>query len=362
MKHSIVLWLLFPCVVFAQNIQVEHYGSNPAVELSELWKIQFSGLSGSSNDIWMKAEVRRQSQLVYQASTEPLALSEGTQLIDQFKIQIRSRHFHESAWEDYVIATGRLPEGIYTGCVTVYKGQSELKTLCLEIRSENYSPPMLVYPYHGQELTSTTPVLSWLAPVPNAVQGITYQLRLVEQFEGQTAQEALLRNPARVNQGDIVGTSIPYPPDALSLEIDHNYAWQVEAYVGSTKIGITQVWAFRVVELNEHQKGLIRNQDYIELKAEMNPNPVSAIKRLNIKVVEQGSLSKYSIQVYDQHGSELNARLGSLKNRSGDNYHKIDLSRVRGIRHDTMYVVVLTDEETGQRYRMNVQYLDPDKL
>jgi len=363
MKWLIILCLCCSSFCFSQSLQIEHYGANPSMELSELWKLQIVGATASDlQNIWLKAEVKRGSNMVYEATTETIPLSQGLNLVDQFKIQIASQHFSEMELEPYVSSTGRLPTGQYSACVKVFQKQVELKTLCIEIRSDNYSPPMLIYPFNGQELSNTTPVLSWLAPVPNTIDGIDYTVKLVEQHEGQTAQEALLRNPLRMQAQEVPLTSMPYPSDALLLEVGKTYAWQVEAFVGSTNIGRTEVWSFKVVEVSEQLKRQIRNQDYVELTTQMASNPVAVIQKLNVKFVESGSRSKFGIAVFNESGEEVRGRLSALKNSSGDNYHSIDFSKLRGIRHKALYTVVFTNTETGQRYKLSLQYLDPDQL
>lgn len=363
MKWLILLCLCYSPFCFSQSLQIEHYGANPSMELSELWKLQIVGATVNDlQNIWLKAEVKQGGRMVYEATTETLPLSRGLNVVDQFKVQIASQHFNQMELEAYVTSTGRLPTGQYSACVRVFQEQVELKTLCIEIRSDNYSPPMLIYPFNGQELSNTTPVLSWLAPVPNAIDGIKYSIKLVEQFEGQTAQEALMRNPSRMQVGDLSLTSMPYPSDALPLEVDKTYAWQVEAFVGSTNIGHTEVWSFKVVEISDQLKRQIRNQDYVELKAHMASNPVAVVQKLNVKFVEGGSKSKFNISVFNEIGEEIKGRLSTLKNSSGDNYHIIDFSKLRGIKHKALYTVVFTNTETGERYKLNLQYLDPDQL
>lgn len=363
MKWLIVLCTCISTVGFSQALRVDHYGSNPSRELSELWKIQIAGDQTSNlKDVWLKAQVKQGSQSIFEASTDPIELSEGLNVLDQFKIQVARQRFSEMALEAYVTSTGKLPAGAYTGCVTVFQGQTELKTLCIEIIAENYSPPMLIYPFNGQELSNTSPVLSWLAPVPNAIDGISYSVKLVEQLQGQTPQEALLRNAAKMQIDKVVGTSMPYPSDALSLEIGNTYAWQVEAYVGPVSVGITQVWSFTVKELSSLLKQQIRNQDYIELSNKLSPNPVAVIQKVNVKFVELQARSKFTITVFTENGEELKGKIKALKNGNGDNYHSVDLSKLKGMKHEALYAVVFTDQESGARYRLNLQYLDPDKL
>lgn len=361
MKWILVVCSLFPFSAFTQGLQIEHYGANPAALLSELWKIQVSGGNGSSDRLWVKAEVRSQSKLVYEAVTEPLVLSQSVEMLNQFKIRIKNQYFYEPAWENYVIATGKLPVGLYTGCVTVYNGQVEVKTLCLEIKSENYSPPMLIYPYDGQELTNSIPVLSWLAPVPNALRGITYDIKLVEQRAGQTAQEALLRNPARMQQSQLTFTSIPYPSDALPLEIEHSYAWQVQAYVGSTKIGVTEVWSFKVVTISNEIKERISKQSYIDINGQQNMNNIELIKLVKFKYNSAYSGQQLEFELRDEKGEFIRLPKKKFKLKSGDNYFEIDLSKTKGIRHEHGYSLVL-QLPSGQRVVMHFTYLDPEKI
>lgn len=363
MKWLILLCLCYSPFCFSQSLQIEHYGANPSMELSELWKLQIVGATVNDlQNIWLKAEVKQGGRMVYEATTETLPLSRGLNVVDQFKVQIASQHFNQMELEAYVTSTGRLPTGQYSACVRVFQEQVELKTLCIEIRSDNYSPPMLIYPFNGQELSNTTPVLSWLAPVPNAIDGIKYSIKLVEQFEGQTVQEALMRNLSRMQVGDLSLTSMPYPSDALPLEVDKTYAWQVEAFVGSTNIGRTEVWSFKVVELSPEIKALISKQDYIELLTGGTRGPVSVIKKLKFQMSEEETKGEVRVDVYDVSGKRMTRRAVKFKNAYGVNYHQFNLQKIKGLKHEHQYLVIFTSASGEKIDELSIFYLDADKL
>lgn len=361
MRLILILVLVCPMLLSAQSIEVESYALNPSSDINSLWKLRINLLGALGEPVWIKAEVKTRGQLVYYAVSEPLDLSSGLNVFDQYKIQIKHQSFQNKNIEDYVTSTGKLPKGLYTGCITMYVGTRELKTLCTEIKAENYAPPMLVFPYNEQELTQMNPTLSWIPPVPNAPTAISYSLKLVEIASGQTAQEALLKNPARMFLEGLETTTIPYGASALPLEVHKSYAWQVAAFVGSSKIGITEIWSFSIIELNPRIEELISKQDYFDINQSDFSRTISALKLLKIKYTEEQAKGRLVLKIYDVDGKEVLKKPMTLKNRSGDNYHIIDLTQMRGIKHEKQYLMTINHDSEGLLSRLSFVYLDPEK-
>lgn len=344
-----------------QTFTVASYAMNPSIELNELWKVRITSPSVDHESIWIRAEVRSRGAIIYQAVTEPLKLSSGLNLIDQFKVRIRNQSFSDENMEDYISGTGRLPKGIYTGCVTIYKDQQELKTLCIEISTDNFSPPMLVQPYNGQEITNRQPLLSWIPPVPNAPSGISYSLKLTEVLDGQTPQESLLKNVHLLYREEITQTSMQYPPSGLELQVAHSYAWQIEANVGMVSIGITPVWSFNVVEIENpiDEKKVV--QGYIDLNKQLNSGQIQLTKELKFKYTSFQSHQRIQLQVISFKGEEMDIKPKTVKLKVGDTYHIVNLSKVKGIRHEQDYSLIITPPD-GKRKVINFTYLDPEKI
>ena len=355
----LIMVIALPLITFGQPLEIESYAPNPSRELNGLWKLKIT--SNANTSIWLKAEVKQGGRLIYHATTDPVSITSGMNLLDQYKMQIRTQSFQNTKLEGYVTSTGKLPKGLYTGCVTVFSGQQELKTLCIEVTAENFSPPMLVFPFDGQELSQVNPTLSWIPPVPNAPGDIQYSVKLVEVVQGQTPQEALLKNPARFFEDEIETTTLPYPPSALPLEIDKVYAWQVIAFVGLTKIGITEIWHFKIVELNPEIKELISKQDYYDLSQSDFSRTITALKLLKLKYNEGQAKGRLTIDIYDVDGKNILKKPIVVKNKAGENYHKIDLTEIRGIKHENQYLMTINHGSKGLLNRLSFVYLDPEK-
>ena len=92
-------------------------------------------------------------------------------------------------------------------------------------------PPTLVSPNNGETIAElvSTPVFMW-SPV-NGPPGSTFQydFLLVEVFENQTPEDAILSNREHASTSRVGATMVPYTPDFLPLEEAKTYAWQVTA-------------------------------------------------------------------------------------------------------------------------------------
>jgi len=159
---------------------------------------------------------------------------------------------------DVVTATGSLPAGAYTICVTAYKPDDQVcGNECIPQEIAHPSPPELIYPSDQSVVTEDLPLFSWLPPMPSAGR-VKYTVNIVEILDGQTPVEAMESNFRWFIQSVEDITSLQYPLTDRKFTYGTKYAWLVEALMGPAIIDrdinpviASPVWSFTYLGTKE---------------------------------------------------------------------------------------------------------------
>lgn len=356
----ICLFGLMANAVFSQSLVIS-FQNQANSRVSDLWHLKVQNPGEKPVDMWFEVQIKQNSYMVYAARTEVVRVSNTLTILNQFSLNLLSQEFGSPELDDFISSTGQLPAGQYNGCLKAYVGTSEISRICKEMKVDLLSPPTLVYPYNQQNISTLTPSLSWLPPIPSSIQGISYSLKLVEILAGQTANEAVLRNAPLVWSENLERNMLPYPADGQSLEFGKKYAWHVEAFVGNYSMGKSQVWEFTPSQKQAKVEERISAQAYFDLNRQENPGELAIVKLLKLKYTERTSKGMLALSLVDHEAHPIKLKSNKLKSKNGDNYFEVDLSKVKGIKHEEHYAMEVLLPE-GQRVVVNFQYLDPDRL
>jgi len=89
----------------------------------------------------------------------------------------------------------------------------------------NRSILTLLSPADGETLQDGKPILfTWLPPLPAPA---SYKIRIVEILGDESPEEAISKNTAFFEAGEILFTSFTYPISAKKLVVGRKYAWQI---------------------------------------------------------------------------------------------------------------------------------------
>ncbi|MEK9137439.1 MAG: hypothetical protein AAB393_09985, partial [Bacteroidota bacterium] len=156
--------------------------------------------------------------------------------------------FKAGRWRDAFTRTGNAPSGDYTICIYVKtETGEELVRDCIQQNVEIVSGPTLISPADGETIPEgQMPMFTWLPPTP-APPGVQYHLRIVEVLGNQSPSDAMQRNAAWFEKGDIRTTTFQYPTSAKKLEKGKKFAWKVGAFVGGQLRGESETWGFVVL-------------------------------------------------------------------------------------------------------------------
>ena len=190
------------------------------------------------------------NRIVLSAASGPQPIGAGATVIFENPYDIEGNTERDPVEDELAARTGRLREGDYTACAVVADNTGfSLAESCADFTIVYPDPPMLLGPDNSGVIDQQDPLFQW-TPVqtPVAFQ-LTYVMRVVEIFSGQTPAEALRANIPHYQSLDGTMPSLRYPIDARPFETGKKYAWAVQVldqngYAPATNEGRSEIWTF----------------------------------------------------------------------------------------------------------------------
>jgi len=333
---------------------------NPGVvDFDNLWMVRYESNLTIGSEAQMQLQLRKNGQLVYQALTNPIAVTSDMQLVQSNRVGFTSEAFIDEQLQSFVQASGALPSGTYTACVSELVSKKVMANACIEFSVVERSQLRLLYVPDGKMLKSEEqPMFSW-SFLSSSIKSadITYRFVLCEVLDGQSEQDAIMRNVPILSQKDLISPTLQYPVDAQELKSDKKYAWAVEASLGEMVVAKSEVWDFTVAT-EEIAESLEPNAPYLDLDHYSEADELNVTGSLfNLRFEHFANKNvEVSFEIVDEQGRVLKSSLGEFETQYGVNYINLDLSKVKKLRNKKSYVLVIRkgdDEFT----KVNFTYL-----
>lgn len=209
------------------------------------------------------------------------------------------------------------------------------------------SPPLLVAPDDEAELVTPYPQLSWMPPVPaEMLNGLNYDLKIVEVKSGQKPVEAILNNPLVYTKANLKYTAEPYPSTLPPLEKGKVYAWQVMAKNSQANFIATDVWTFSI--RNDSAKAGDRIRSYVSLKKNRDEasNVFVSGKLLDIKLYSFEKEYGASVRIYNARKQLIEQQKQTI--HYGENYLTLELNA--SYEAGVLYLLELKDPQGAAFY------------
>jgi hypothetical protein len=227
-----------------------------------------------------------------------------------------------------------LPIGRYIIEISIVepRGIEQIATYDYEQEITPLSPPFLISPPNNAELDILYPLLIWSPALPvSSKYKMEYDLKVVEVLMNQTPGDAIQKNFAVYEQKGIKSTTLQYPANAVKLEYNKQYAWQVAAKTSDYFIGETEVFAFTPVLKNE--KKMITSGIYGVLSRSLDAGYYTAVdKKVYFAYQEEYQSDILNFKILNDMAEDI--RLGcslTVKKEPGDNHFMLDLSYCSGV-------------------------------
>jgi len=255
------LCFLVSAKLLSADIIITQRAANPYKLISEdIWNLEAISAETQSVTAVIHGEIKKDNQVIVTLDSRPVVISPGAHSFSSFNIQTSRKNYFNNNIAEIEKLTQSLPPGNYTLCITVSCANAGCDGLgrnpflieqgiCMQTQLELPTPLQLTFPEDRAKIKEVKPTLMWIPPGPIAQSSkLTFIVTLVEIEKGQNKMDAIKRNRPLLRKTGHSLTSLMYPMDLADLEVGHQYAWQVEAWVGDQWISTSEVWEFEIEE------------------------------------------------------------------------------------------------------------------
>jgi len=292
--------------------------------------------------------------------TNFFSVGTGVTKVNYNEIGLIYKNFMDLEFQGSFERTRYFPIGEFNLCATLIQFESEkvLAQTCVPTHVLPLQPPRLVYPIDSAKIKTTDPIFSWL-PVtgPGASQStIRYQITVKQIIDGQSSSEAIYSNPDLLTADNIPNTFYPYPSTSLNnLEYGQQYVWQVKAYSGDYVLGQSEIWIFKPVMDSIRPPKPMDSSFAVPAKV-LDGGIHYAIEQLRFKYDGTYTSKQLDFKIYDNNYAEIKGKKARLWQNYGNNKYSIELGKIKGMKPNNNYLLVLTNEK-GEQYFLRFRYL-----
>ncbi|MNS22964.1 hypothetical protein D3C72_547690 [compost metagenome] len=365
MNHNFVtrfvLGLLLLFGVFnthAQQRMVLNLGMVDGVELSKtnLFDYQVISSLGSSRTATLNGQIRYRNMPYTIGYSIDLSIQPGVNNIREAANRARMT-YSSGSMKELFEQYGKLPEGIYEYCVTLTlnnngSGETAKETYqeCVYGRGTDVFLINLVDPEDKARLYEYNPMLSWTVNYP-FTSALSYKLKVVELKQGQNAINAVKRNNAVYEEKGLMQLSQTYPVYARPLQLNHTYAWTVDAYYKDILLGGAEAWTFTIVE-DTLLKAVPKEVSYYDFAKHIGETKLYAIDTLKLKYETRIHTDTLRLQFYKENKLEKPFYESQYVAKAGLNYMDQVLEATGRFTHNNKYLVKI-------RNQAGVEYIVP---
>lgn len=330
-----------------------------------LWMANYSHENNMGDVVSVDLELRKNGRLVYRATSNPIVLTSRFQVLNPKQSGLEKETFLDAQIGMFIRNSNTLPSGSYAACIVVESqevstGNSPEIRSCIEFSIELDSRLRLTHIPNGQEVSKNElPMFIWSFLSPSvATSEVQYTLTVSEILEGQSKEEAILRNMPLLVEKGLLASSFQYPIDAQGLKEDKKYAWCVQANASDLLLATSEVWGFSVEGTTEKKENSV-SMPYLDLE-ELRSNELVNIKgdKFNIKIdYSLKGTRELSFEIVDAKGRSLKPSLAPLEISYGSNYLSLDLAALKKLKVNHEYELIITGLEESD-LKVNFLYLE----
>ena len=367
MNHNFVkrfiLCLLLCCTahfVQAQQRMVLNLGMVDGVELSKtnLFVYQVVSALNSSRTGTLQGQIRYRNMPYTVSYTMDVTIQPGMNNIRESASRARMS-YSTGSMKELFEQYGKLPEGIYEYCVTLTLNGSgagevskETYQECVYGRGTDLFLINLVDPEDKARLYEYNPMLSWTVNYPFA-SALNYKLKVVELKEGQNAINAVKRNNPLYEEKGLMQLSQTYPVYAKPLQLNHTYAWTVDAYYKDILLGGAEAWTFTIVE-DPLLKAVPKEVSYYDFAKHIGETKLYAIDTLKLKYDTRTANDTLRLTFVKQGAKGKVVHEKQYPLLIGSNYIALPLEEYGRFLHNQQYVVYI---KNGKGAEFEVPFL-----
>jgi hypothetical protein len=262
MKTRILLFCFFLHFVgshsFGQTVILNpRFNNSQSFTSKDVWNFDLINQTGKVFKTQFNAIIYNQNKdVVVEMMSNPANIALGNNSFWPNSLETKSIRYLMQSVAEIERNTNRLPGGNYTICIKLVcvdqvceTINSENGTECGEITIEESSPLLLNSPLDEEIIELTTPLLTWIPPMPSGSSpNMTYTVALFNLRDGQTPVDAISRNRPILRKKGVSENTLTFPPEIEPLVIGNKYVWYVEAWLGKLHVATSEIWQFEILK------------------------------------------------------------------------------------------------------------------
>lgn len=339
-------------------IQPKTY-STSIFNLNDIWS-QVLINNGASTNVVLEGFIVQNSEEIISISSQEISVQNGLTSLSQNDIFVNNRWVKSNyPYYNFVNLTNTLPFGDFEICLRILDAQTlvELTRTCAFTTISPSSPPVLISPANQEEIYSSLPTFSWFPPSPILPDmDIAYDIKIVEVYAGQTAEDAIQINPPIVIQNDIPVSFFSYNVGHTALKYDTYYAWQVNAKNNVVIADASGIFK-DVIAQSEVFKFILRplpvpdpDECYHAVDELINPSPVTINKKLRILFFNNDNMTgNLDYELTDSSNNVINLN-ETYSVSNGTNKFIFDLTSVSTIQTNSTYTFTIKGSGNKEYY------------
>lgn len=356
--------VLIPNIITAQiTIQPKTY-STTSFSLNEIWNQTLIN-GGPSMEVTLEGFVLFNATEIVTLSSQTIKLANGLTQVSSNDVFVSNKNIMSNyPYYNFINLTNTLPFGDFDICFRIKDAQTqiELTRFCSPTKISPSSPPVLISPSDEEEIYTPLPTFSWFPPSPILYgMSITYDIKIVEVFNGQSAEDAIQVNNPIVLEEDLPSTFFSYNMTHTPLKYDTYYAWQIIANNnvliadanGSLKDRIAQseVSVFILRNLPTANP----NECYHTPSEQINTTPEIVSKKLRILFLNPNQLTgALDYELTDSANNVINLNETYTLTR-GANRFVFDLTAIPSIKANGTYIFTIKGSG-NKEYQLKFKY------
>jgi hypothetical protein len=292
-----------PFFTEAQVLLQPQLPSQGLVQQSQLWNVLAvnNGEPLQGCIIQLSFQEEGTGRKIFMATTGPLFLSSGVSQVTQQQIGA-VQYDYVAPGGNAVTSGGLLPVGRFVACYSLLPNGSKTmqaaSQVCVSLTVEPFAPPQLAYPADKSEISTDYPVFNWLPPMPaDLFTDLRYKMVLTEVREGQSAADAIQRNPILFFRDGLKEVALAYPSSYVALQKGKTYAWQVVASNGQTYSAATEIWSF--TRKDDSPAIVLDNASYPHLQRGAGSNHFVVHEKMKFSYENEAGDSLLTVKIYD---------------------------------------------------------------
>lgn len=364
-KKGILTLVLFSILIsssiFAQGFQLVLDPVHP-FQKGSLFNLTLMNSSNYSGQLQLKASLksRRGKVLLVQETLQQINVGESKSIRGeglQYQVIQSDAEFAQLYQQN-----GQLPPMNYVLCIDLRAtGDQALQSQeCIEYQAADFLNITPVYPPEEGEIGEQRPQFNWLNPVQGPY---TYDFRLVKLKDGQQPNAAMRRNIPMISMDGLTNTQLLFPSDALPLENEAQYAWQVGINFNGEKVTQSEASTFTYRESIEYID-IPTELSYVDIGKVQAGATLYAVGEFKFKyssdIETTLAIELFDIKNTEKEKLELEERAFSVE--KGLNKYELDLKEQVYLRHLKDYVLIIKDQKTNNSFQLIVKYVNPDYI